>query len=150
MTTDMDKRRWQTTVGRLGRERPSCHRPGAKSEGERRGSLTPQCPFTDTSAHWQRAAKNAARSVSAIAARSCITNCSLMPAAATIASVEGSPISSCRRRRGTAHPESFIPPVLRSSASGLPRKHKEMLVGMRQLHALDARTSTVQRVARHW
>jgi hypothetical protein len=106
-------------------------------------------PCTDTSARGLRAAKNAAPSLSAIAARLCITSSSLTPAAATIATVEGSPITSCRRRRGTAHPESFIPPVLRPSASGLPRKHKEMLVRMRQLEALDARTPTVQRVASH-
>ena len=43
-TTGMDERRWQTTVGRLGRERPSPHRPAAKSAGENPGSLTPQCP----------------------------------------------------------------------------------------------------------
>ena len=106
-------------------------------------------PCTDTSAHWQRAAKNAARSVSTITARLCITSSSLTPAAATIAAEEDSPISSCWRRRGTTHPESFIPPVLRSSASGLPRKHKEMFVAMRQLQALDARAPTVQGVASH-
>jgi len=43
-TTGMDERRSQTTVGRLGRERPSPHCPGAKSAGENPGSLTPQCP----------------------------------------------------------------------------------------------------------
>ena len=106
-------------------------------------------PCTDTSAHWLRAAKNAARSMSAIAATLCITSSSLTPVAARIATKEGSPSRSRRRRRGTAHPESFIPPVLRFSASGLPRKSKEMLVGMRQLQALDVRTPTVQGVASH-
>ena len=62
---------------------------------------------------------------------------------------EGSPLCSRRRRRGTTHPESFIPPDLRSSASDLPRKNKEMLVGMRQLQALDARAATVQGVTRN-
>ena len=104
---------------------------------------------TDRSAPSLRAAKNAARSMSAIATTLCITSSSLRPAAATIATVEGSPISSCRRWRGTAHPEGFIPPVLRTSASDLPRKNKEMLVDMRQLQALDARAATVQGVARN-
>jgi hypothetical protein len=67
---------------------------------------------TDTSAQRQRAAKDAARSRSAIATRFYITSSSRPRSAMRSPMTEGPPISSCRRRRGTTHPESFIPPAL--------------------------------------
>lgn len=55
--------------------------PGAIAWGEvgRRKPRVAHAPVpcTDTSAHWQRAAKNAARSVSTITAKLCITSSSL-------------------------------------------------------------------------
>jgi hypothetical protein len=147
MTRDMDTADGTTTRGGWGVSDPVI----AWGEVGRPKPSVAHAPVlcTDISAHRQRAAKNAARSVSAIAARWCVTSSSPTRAAARIATTGGSPIRSCRRRRGTAHPETFIPPVLRSSASDLPRKNKEMLVDIRQLQALDARTATVQAVARH-
>jgi hypothetical protein len=146
-------RRWQTASGQLGRERPSRQHSGhsgAKATGENRRSLTPPVRFTDTSARRRRAAKNAARFVSGITATLCITSSSLAPLQRELASRKGSRDRSRRRRRGNAHPESFIPSVLHFPAANPTGKGKQMLVVVRQLHALDARSPTLQCVASHW
>ena len=63
---------------------------------------------------------------------------------------QGRPLQSLTRlAEGDRCSRELHPPDLRSSASDLPRKNKEMLVGMRQLQALDARAATVQGVTRN-
>ena len=77
----MDAGQGPTTLadGPLGRERPGAIAWGEVGRREPRVAHAP-VPCTDTSARWQRAAKNAARSMSTIAATLCSTSSWSAPA----------------------------------------------------------------------
>jgi hypothetical protein len=106
--------------------------------------------FTDASARRQRAAKDAARSIPTIAATWCIISASFALSDSEHRTTDGSPGHSRRWPKGTARPESFIPPGLPFPEGDSMGKRKEMFVVVRQFHALDTRSPTLQRVAGHW
>jgi len=88
--------------------------------------------------------------MSTIAARLCIISASFALSDSEHRTTDGSPGHSRRWRRGTARPESFIPPGLPFPEGDSMGKRKEMFVVVRQFHALDTRSPTLQRVAGHW
>ena len=110
-------------------------RPGAKSTGANPGPLTPQSVAL---AH-RRADGGQQRTLPArgrAAGQPCASSAVCLRGPRRESQTEQVRRNRSRGwRRGNAAPESFIPPVLRASASGLPRKHEKMLVGMRQLEA---------------
>ena len=87
--------------------------PGAIAWGEvgRRKPRVAHAPMpcTDTSPHWQRAAKNAARSVSTITARLCITSSSLAASRDENRNPGGSPILQAGVGGGPLVPRASSP-----------------------------------------
>jgi hypothetical protein len=88
--------------------------------------------------------------MSTITARLCIISASFALSDSEHRTTDSSPVHSRHWRRETARPESFIPPGLPFPEGDSMGKRKEMFVVVRQFHALDTRSPTLQRVAGHW
>jgi len=129
------------TDGQLGRERPLASAPWGGVDGRESGvAHAPSPALTHRRADCGRQ-RTPPRSVSAIAARQCVTSSLPRPTAARIRNHGRFADCSTRRRRGNAHPESFIPPVLRNfyerpsaQAQRDARRH-EVGPGTRRSHA---------------